>query len=300
MTFIDPTNDWSFKRIFGSRESGPVLVGFLNDLLHQGNKVIQSVKILDPYLPSQIKNLKNTAVDVRATLTDGSEVLIEMQMFPVAGYCERVLYNGAKCLSSQLGRGSDYTRIRPVTVITVADCVLLPETSAWLNHYALQEKKTSAAWPASGMEIIFIELPKVDLTELSASHPLHDWLEFLKNAATWRNIPRGVTNHAVRDALRLARHDNLSPSESQTMTKQQLYREDQKNMLLYAQREGMQQGMQQGDQKAAWRIARVSLAQGLSPELVATITGLPEKEIRNLVSPRPRAARVVRRPKQTA
>ncbi|MFN0080657.1 MAG: Rpn family recombination-promoting nuclease/putative transposase [Prosthecobacter sp.] len=304
MTFIDPTNDWAFKRIFGSRESGPVLVGFLNDLLHQGEQVIQSVKILDPYLPSQVKNLKNTVVDVRATLAGGREVLIEMQMFPVAGFCERVLYNGAKCLSSQLGRGSDYTRIRPVTVITVADCVLLPETNAWLSHYALQEKKTGAGWPTSGMEIIFIELPKADLSKLSASHPLHDWLEFLKNAPAWRNVPRAVTSHAVRDALRLARHDNLSPSESQTMTKQQLYREDQKNMLLYAQRAGMQQGMQQGmkhgDQTAAWRIARVSLAQGLSPELVATITGLTEKEVRSLLSPLPPTARVVRRRKKTA
>jgi len=105
MTFLDPCNDWAFKRIFGSRESAPVLIGFLNDLLHHGRPVIEKVHILDPYLPSQIKNLKDSAVDVRATLHNGSEVLIEMQMLPVAGFCERVLYNGAKCISSQLGRG---------------------------------------------------------------------------------------------------------------------------------------------------------------------------------------------------
>ncbi|MDP1588998.1 MAG: Rpn family recombination-promoting nuclease/putative transposase [Prosthecobacter sp.] len=188
MTFLDPCNDWAFKRIFGSRESEPVLIGFLNDLLHRGKPVITSVRILDPYLPSQIKNLKNTAVDVRATLADGSEVLIEMQMFAVTGFCERVLYNGAKCLTSQLGRGVDYTRIRPVTVITVADCVLLPKTSQWLNRYGLKES-SGEPWPASGIELIFIELPKINLTQLPAAEPLHDWLEFLKCAPLWRNIP---------------------------------------------------------------------------------------------------------------
>jgi predicted transposase/invertase (TIGR01784 family) len=113
MTFLDPCNDWAFKRIFGSKNSGPVLLGFLNDLLHQGRRVIREVHIQDPYLPSQVKNLKNTAVDVRALLVDGSEVLIEMQMFPVANYRERVLYNGAKCLVSQLGAVPSMRRFAP-------------------------------------------------------------------------------------------------------------------------------------------------------------------------------------------
>ncbi len=303
-TFIDPTNDWAFKRIFGSRESGPVLVGFLNDLMHGGRKVIQSVKILDPYLPSQIKNLKNTAVDVRATLADGSEVLIEMQMFSVAGFRSRVLYNGAKCIASQLGRGSDYERLRPVTVITIADCVLLPETKSWLSRYTLKEQQTNAPWPAPGLELIFIELPKVDPARLT-SHPLHDWVEFLKNAVNWRNIPSAVTNDAVRDALTLARHDNLSPSESQTMTKRQLYRQDQINAMRYALTEGLQQGIQkglqqgmrQGETESSLRIAKASLAQGLAPELVATITGLSLTKIRAL---QPKRVRTVRSSKKTS
>lgn len=290
MTFLDPCNDWAFKRIFGSRESAPVLIGFLNDLLHHGRPVIEKVHILDPYLPSQIKNLKDSAVDVRATLQDGSEVLIEMQMLPVAGFCERVLYNGAKCISSQLGRGMNYTRIRPVTVITVADCVLLPETDAWLNHYTMREKRRNSPWPVSGIEIVFIELPKIKLEEMPDSEPLHDWLEFLKNATQWHTMPRKVTNTAVREALRLARQDNLSTSEAHIMTRRQLYRHDQKNMILYAVNQGRQEGRMEGRMD----IARALLARGMSEAEVLELTGLPKLELSKSATPKT-APRVTRK-----
>lgn len=197
-----------------------------------------------------------------------------------------MLYNGAKCLTSQLGRGTDYTNIRPVTVITVADCVLLPDCAGWKNRFSLREQTTGRAWPASGLELVFVELPKIDLSKLPVAEPLHDWLEFLKNASHWHTIPRDMTNPAVRDALRLARQDSLSPSEANTMRRRQLYREDQKNMLLYAQREGTAlgsaQGLQKGREDAALDFARSSLRRGLSPNVVAEITGLSLLKIKKL------------------
>jgi hypothetical protein len=93
--------DWAFKRIFGSVASVPVLIGFLNDLLHHGLPGITSLRIIDPYLPSAIETLKKTAVDVRAVLEDGTEILIEMQILPVAGFTQRMTLNGCKAISSQ-------------------------------------------------------------------------------------------------------------------------------------------------------------------------------------------------------
>ena len=93
------------------------------------------------------------------------------------------------------------------------------------------------------------ELPKADPARLAAGDPLHDWLEFLKNAPEWRKIPPDVTNEGVRDALRLARHDNLSPSEALIMNKRELYRQDQINIRLHALSEGLEQGVQKGRQE---------------------------------------------------
>jgi predicted transposase/invertase (TIGR01784 family) len=182
MKFLDPKMDWAFKRIFGSAGSRGLLRRFLNDLLHRGREVIAEVEILDPYLPSRLKLEKNSAVDVRARLADGAEVIVEMQMFPVAAFPQRVLFNGAKCLTSQLGRGQDYRRIRPVIMVTIADCVLLADTLHWRSDYTLSERKTRRTYPGGGLHCIFVELPKAELAEVPAAEPLRAWLEFLKNA----------------------------------------------------------------------------------------------------------------------
>ena len=277
MKFLNPCLDWAFKRIFGSAESRRVLIAFLNDLLHSGRPVIVEVDILDPYLPSRIRQLKNTAVDVRARLSDGQEVLVEMQMWPVAGYAQRVLYNGAKCLAAQLGRGHDYRRIRPVTVVTLADCRLLPGPR-WRHDFRLADTKSRQPYPGGDLHLVFVELPKVVLADLPAAEPLRDWLAFLKNAPGWDTVPRLLQNPGVREALTLARHDSLTPSESETMSRKQLYQQDLKNGLLYAREEGLQKGFQ----KAAESIARRLLAKGMEPQAVADGTGLTLSKVKAL------------------
>lgn len=123
---------------------------------------------------------------------------------------------------------------------------------------------------------------------LMLSEAMHDWLEFLKNAQTWRNMPRAVTNPAVREALRMARFDSLSPAESKTMNARQMYRADQRNMLRYARTEGMQQGiqqgMQQGAQLASLDIATVLLGRGMPVEEVAEATSLPLATVKKLTA----------------
>ncbi len=268
--FLDPKNDWAFKRIFGSRQSAGVLTSLLNDLVFSGRPVIAGLEIIEPYLPSQVRHLKDSAVDVLVRLDDGREILIEMQMLPVAGYRARVLYNGAKRLTAQLGRGHDYRTLRPVTVVTIADCTLLPETSAWLNHYSLREVTSGESYGEAGLDLIFLELPKASEEAIPPAHPLREWIDFLKNAFSWRTVPHRLKNPGVREALRLSRQDALSPAEAEIMSKRQLYKIDQKNILLAAQLEGEARGEARSKMVAAKNL----LQMGLPPEKVAQATEL--------------------------
>ncbi len=297
--FLDPKNDWAFKRIFGSRQSTGVLTMLLNDLLFAGAPGIAGLEIIEPYLPSQVRHLKDSAVDVLARLSDGSEVLIEMQMLPVAGYRSRVLYNGAKRLTAQLGRGHDYLKLRPVTVITIADCTLLPDTPAWLSHYALQEKTSRQLYGDAGLDLIFLELPKADELAIPPAHPLREWIDFLKNALSWSTIPHRLKNAGVREALRLSRQDALSPAEAEVMSKRQLYKIDQKNILLAAklegraigEAEGLALGEARGEARAKSEGARNFLKMGLKPEQIAEAMKMPLEEVMALAAPAPAPAR---------
>ncbi|MFB2835927.1 PD-(D/E)XK nuclease family transposase, partial [Floridanema evergladense] len=43
MRFISPKVDYAFKKIFGSSQSQVILISFLNAIIYEGEKVIQSL-----------------------------------------------------------------------------------------------------------------------------------------------------------------------------------------------------------------------------------------------------------------
>jgi predicted transposase/invertase (TIGR01784 family) len=111
MRFIDPRTDFAFKIIFASAESKPVLISFLNALIYQGNPTIQDLQIIDPYQAGKVMGLKDTYLDVKATLDNGTIVVIEMQVLNVKDFEKRIAYNAAKAYANQLMTGKGYLNL---------------------------------------------------------------------------------------------------------------------------------------------------------------------------------------------
>ena len=80
MPFINPKTDFAFKKIFGSPQSKPVLISFLNGVLYKGANTVQTLDILNPYQAPRIRGMKDTYLDVKAQLNDGTYVIVEMQV----------------------------------------------------------------------------------------------------------------------------------------------------------------------------------------------------------------------------
>ena len=66
--FLDPKNDYAFKRIFGTEKHKDILIHFLNDMLGfaQGEK-IQKVSFLKTVQDPDIASKKQSIVDVLCT-----------------------------------------------------------------------------------------------------------------------------------------------------------------------------------------------------------------------------------------
>lgn len=84
MDFINPKTDFAFKKIFGSSDSKDILISFLNALLYQGQAKIKDLEIIDPYSPGKVAFLKDSYLDVRATLKDNTMVIVEMQVWSLS------------------------------------------------------------------------------------------------------------------------------------------------------------------------------------------------------------------------
>ncbi|MEO1634327.1 MAG: Rpn family recombination-promoting nuclease/putative transposase, partial [Cyanobacteria bacterium J06631_9] len=157
--FINPKTDFAFKKIFGSPQSTDILISFLNGLLYQGKAIIQSLQILDPYQAPRIEGVKDSYLDVKATLANGTAVIIEMQVLNVLGFKKRVLYNAAKAFAIQLDVGDDYTQLNPVIALTITDFVMFEGSRNVVSRYSLKEKDTLTDY-SDDIELVFAELPK--------------------------------------------------------------------------------------------------------------------------------------------
>jgi predicted transposase/invertase (TIGR01784 family) len=282
--YISPKTDFAFKKIFGSKESKDILISFLNAILYNEQDAIQDLIILDPYQAPRIKGIKDSYLDVKATLQDGKTVIIEMQVLNVLGFEKRVLYNAAKAFSIQLGVGEDYTLLNPVIALTITDFEMFAGNDRIISRYRLKEKDDLTDY-SDDIELVFVELPKFTKALEELESLVEKWLYFLKSANQLETVP--VTMKAIpalNHAFTVAQQSRLSRKELEILEKRQMFLHDNRNAILKAKQDGLKEGQQKGRQEERLEIAR-QLLDVLDVETISQKTGLTVAEIQALRSP---------------
>jgi predicted transposase/invertase (TIGR01784 family) len=290
--FINPKTDFAFKKIFGSKQSTDILISFLNAMLYQGEPTIVDLTILDPYQAPRIKGIKDSYLDVKATLADRRTVIIEMQVLNVLGFEKRVLYNAAKAFSIQLNVGEDYTLLNPIIALTITDFEMFPQSPKVISSYALKEKEELTTY-SEDIELVFVELPKFKKT-LEELETLSDkWIYFLRYANQLQSVPESMgAEPAIDHAFTVAQQSKLTRKEMEILEKREMFLHDNRNAILYAEKKAMEKGIekgiekgrQEGQRETAIAIAR-QLLDVLDVETIAQKTGLSLAEIEALRSP---------------
>ena len=243
MRFISPKTDFAFKKIFGSEQSHDVLISFLNAMLYNGDRKISQLEILNPYLAPRIRGVKDTYLDVKAKLDNGTSVIIEMQVLNIEGFEKRILYNAAKAYSIQLGIGQSYSSLNPVIALTITDFVMFPEINQLTSRFILKEKDFLINYPIYDLELVFVELPKFDKSIDDLETLADKWLYFLKHAIDLDVVPESMNLvPEIKQAFEFAREGNLSPEELDELEHQEFFIQDQHNAIVKAQKQGLKQG----------------------------------------------------------
>lgn len=243
MRFISPKVDYAFKKIFGSEHSKEILISFLNAIVYNGDQVIKDLTIVNPYNPGQTLSLKDTYLDVKAVLADGSIVVIEMQIASMAAFNKRVAYNLAKAYANQLVKGEDYPRLNPAIAVTITDFILFQQTEDVINKFVFQEKEKKFEILNQELQLIFLELPKFKKT-LSELKSLTDkWIYFLQQAAMLEDIPESLAEVSeIKWALNLANQANMTVEELDIVDRRGMMLQDEKGRIIYAEQKGEQKG----------------------------------------------------------
>ncbi|PPD45063.1 MAG: transposase [Methylobacter sp.] len=243
MNFLDIRTDFAFKKVFGSEGSKDILLSFLNSVIDFNGRVISDLTIVDPYNIPMLKGMKDTFVDVKAELNDGSRVIIEMQVLGHEGFEQRILYNAAKNYSAQLQQGQPFTLLNPVIALTLTDFVLFPGQPL-MNCFKLLEKERFIEY-SDDIELVFIELPKFDKSEAELATIQDKWLYFIKNAGKLHYIPKNLEQE-LQKAFAIANEGNLSEEELELQHRKRDFITIQKSAISLALKQGLQQGLQQG------------------------------------------------------
>ncbi|WP_341733071.1 Rpn family recombination-promoting nuclease/putative transposase [Microcoleus sp. EPA2] len=280
MIFINPKTDYAFKKIFGSSESKDILISFLNALIYEGNPTIEDLEIINPNLPPKVEGLKDSYLDVKAQLNNGTLVIIEMQVLNVQSFGKRVFYNAAKTYAFQLQAAQGYRLLKPVIALTITDFEMFPESEDFSSRFVLKEVNKNFTYPENDLDLVFVELPKFTKQEDQLETLADKWIYFMKNARILTSVPETMDSiPEIHQAFDIANQARLTREELEDLDRREQFIYDQQGAIIKAVQEGIEQGMRE----KAIAIAQQLLSR-LDDRTISQTTGLSVEDVRNLRS----------------
>ena len=195
--FIDPKNDFIFKKLFGSDQNKNILIAFLNDMIDfkQGFPIVDVEFIKNTQDP--ILNLgKGGIIDVLCKDTNGHIYIVEMQVAKEKGFEKRCQYYASKAYCGQILSGSAYEDLKEVVVLAICDFNLFPHKDSFKFNHAIVDLETKEC-DLKGFSFTFVELPKFNKTEQELTTPLDRWIYFFKHA---QDTPGSEINDIMQDS----------------------------------------------------------------------------------------------------
>ena len=276
--------DWAIKRLLRQKANFGVLEGFLTVFL---NEPIKIVDILEREGNQQQANDKFNRVDIKAKNSKGEIIIVEIQNTSELYYLERVLYGVAKAITEHINLGNTYKEVKKVYSISIlyfdlgkgSDYIYVGQNNFVglhsQDHLIISTKEKDTIVRKSPSEIFptYI-LVRVNEFNKVAKSPLEEWVEYLKNGV----ISPDTQAPGLQEAREKLKYYSMSDAERYAYDEHINAIMIQNDVLGNARLEGMEAGRT----KEKNNIARKMLANGLSIEQIALITGLTEQEIKGL------------------
>ena len=169
--------DIIFKRIFGDVRNADILVDLILSILKLPEGEYTGLEFVDTYLKPDAGDGKVSILDVKVKTKSGKILDIEIQLFRVTAMRARILYYGSKLIADQLGASDEYSKIKPVILIVIADFNLMPEETKYHNVYQLMNEESYKNFTGL-FEVHTIEMLKFPVQ--GDGTPLGDWMRFMK------------------------------------------------------------------------------------------------------------------------
>ena len=287
------TNDYMFKRIFGSEECKDILITFLNRIV--GNGEIEDVDFLNTEHLGQTAEDRKAVFDICVRTKSGEEYIIEMQLARQKYFRDRALFYTSYPINNQAARAKqEYIdrhgdsagfkwdfRLKPVRFIAVVDFEM-KHSEGWRperyhSSYRLREDE-SGELLHDKLQFIFLELARFDKTEDELENYYDKWMYLFKNMASLKARPEVFEEKEFDHLFEIAQICNFAPEQYNNYLEANKMLYDYENTIDCAREEGHLAGREE----ERIRVAKTMKGLGIDTDLIVKSTGLTEEEVRKL------------------
>lgn len=284
-TYINPFTDFGFKKIFGSEESKPLLMSFLNDLL----------PLDEPIVSLEFKNVEKLGLlaDDRKAIFDiychdkkGNHFIVELQRAKQEHFQDRAAYYSTFLIQDQADKGQWDFELTPTYFIGLLDFSLPSfDDNEYLHFGQITDIYTKKVMYKK-LNFIYIEMDKFKKTESELANHLEWWLYFLRELVSFDEMPDKFQDDIISQAFDIAKLSNMSHENRHEYEISLKYYRDFVNVLDTAKKEGIEigveQGIEQGENNRAIKIAINMLKKKSDIDLIVEFTELSTQQIYDL------------------
>jgi len=291
---INPRVDLAFKKIFGIEENKDLLISLINSIVGKDDQVFD-VTLLNPYNQQNFKNDKLSILDIKAEGDNGKKFNIEIQITDEADYDKRALYYWAKLYAEQIKERDEYGALEKVIGIHILNFTSILDSKKYHNAFHITEKETGIHY-FKELELHTIELKKFndslekEFEDIGSKiqNALDLWSAFLlrHDLLSKAKLPSSLDDAPIKKAMNVLTLMNFSDEEREIYEGKLKWLRIEANTLKKYEEKGRklghEDGLKEGEKKEKYKIACSMFSENLPLEQISRLTGLSEKELKNL------------------
>lgn len=275
---LDPKVDVVFKLLLARPDNAPLLSSMIQAVLDLPEPPAE-VTVLNPEVPRDLAEHKAIALDLHVRCADGLLIDVEMETHPRPVLAERATFYLASLYASQLVRGQDYAELRPAKSILWLDGPHRSLGRRFHSTFSLREDELQTRLTAH-FELHFLCLPELGRDPRPVRPSLARWARFLL-APDERSLHalamEDATMKKAVGALEGLSRDPEVRSLVDTVARDRFFRRYE---LSVERREGREEGRKEGLREVAQKL----LAEGMTVDHVARLTGLASEVVQALAT----------------
>ena len=279
-----PTNDFFFKKIFGSAGSEKITTSLLEAILKIDITAIDLDK--NPITEKEVLDDKLGVMDIRLEINGNIDCDVEMEMVNRGNIEIRLMRYVSKIFIKGLKVGEKYVEAKDSIAILVANFELdkHKEVKKILTEYEMREKDYGNIVLTEKIKVYILELPKIERMK-SEDKNLNLWIKFIKDLEVKHMADNKEKDEKLEETIKAIqeakkKYEELCQDEHARYIAE--LREKYIEETASVRQMGYEEGLEKGLEKEKKEIAKIMKEKKYSNEEIMQITELTKEEIEKL------------------